>query len=268
MLPDEEIVVNALKQKYAPYFAIMETALRTALDLTRDRQWHVKADGAISQLEVRVILGLYSKACKTYRSIMLCCEHGLGQDAQVLGRVLFETFIGTHFILQDGTRQHAAMYLLGNALQFKRQLDAVGDTSELAQYVTPHILDTYALIIRNLEEELDKETIKKVKRSSYLGQSLRDYCHDNGLGTFYDLFYRFASANTHVTDLLEHIEEGKEDTTVLRIIPGEAWLPQVIPAVTGFLAMILELINDSYGLACDDSIAALVEATKDMKLDM
>src|SRR5712692_3599688 len=53
---------------------------------------------------VFVTLGLYVKACKQHRSILLLARAGLGPDALAIARNLFETTLALTFILRKQVR--------------------------------------------------------------------------------------------------------------------------------------------------------------------
>lgn len=53
-------------------------------------------DGARS-----LALGLYAKACKQFRGVLILAERGFGDEATVLTRALFETTLAMNFIMND-----------------------------------------------------------------------------------------------------------------------------------------------------------------------
>jgi hypothetical protein len=56
------------------------------------------------------MMGLLTKAMKTFRSLQILCERGLYDDASALARVLLETTIAIAFILQKKSKQRMLMY--------------------------------------------------------------------------------------------------------------------------------------------------------------
>jgi len=55
-------------------------------------------------------LAMYTKACKTHRSIEILCRAGLTSDATVLLRVLSETTVALHFVLKRHSRVRSRLY--------------------------------------------------------------------------------------------------------------------------------------------------------------
>jgi hypothetical protein len=106
MLPFEddvrqEIEVNARKE-----LAEARELLRLALDmLGSDGNGNLNVPSTpvpgVGDLARSMALGLYAKACKQFRSIIMVAEAGFGGEMTVLTRALFETALALEFLLKE-----------------------------------------------------------------------------------------------------------------------------------------------------------------------
>src|SRR5579864_4045233 len=77
--------------------------------MTAESGWRIGRRG-IDRVVMHTMMGLLSKALKTFRSIQILCERGFRDDAIVLNRVLMETTLTVAFILQKHPRERARWY--------------------------------------------------------------------------------------------------------------------------------------------------------------
>jgi hypothetical protein len=77
----------------------------------------IRRTSGTNPFTIEIILGLVTKACKTFRSIQILGERGLREDANALVRVLLETTVAVLFILQRRRRDKKTKVLSPTAQQ-------------------------------------------------------------------------------------------------------------------------------------------------------
>ena len=109
MLPYEREAEESISTHLASEFADMARLHNVAVALFAGLT--LPASGA-DRVTVYTVAGLFAKVCKTFRAIEHLCARGLGQDATVLARSLYEAAIAILFLLQKRgcERQRVAMY--------------------------------------------------------------------------------------------------------------------------------------------------------------
>ena len=105
MLPHEPEVAAAIRAKYSGQLAAMTDLHDAVVRMMTAGSWTVTRRRGLSPNVARTMMGLLTKACKTFRSIQILTERGLHEDASALVRVLFETTIVVLFILQKRSRE-------------------------------------------------------------------------------------------------------------------------------------------------------------------
>lgn len=109
-LPNEQTARAALALRHADLFARGERLHSAALEVLTRGKLVISKTEDFNEGILMLIVSLLTKACKTFRAIQLTTEGGLGQDASVLARQLFETAVAVKFILREDTRTRAAMF--------------------------------------------------------------------------------------------------------------------------------------------------------------
>jgi hypothetical protein len=109
-LPDEDSAKADVAQQFAELFARAERVHDAAVETLTRGQLVVRQTANANSGVVFLIASLMTKACKTFRAIQVVCQSGLGQDAAVLARQLFETAIAVGFILKEDTKTRAIMF--------------------------------------------------------------------------------------------------------------------------------------------------------------
>lgn len=104
MLPGENEVAAEIKVRYAKELAAMTGLHDAVVSMMTAEKWTISRGGGTQRFTIEIILGLLTKACKTFRSIQVLCERGLHEDANALVRVLLETTVATLFVLQRRRR--------------------------------------------------------------------------------------------------------------------------------------------------------------------
>jgi hypothetical protein len=254
-LPQEEEQLVQLHNVLADHFELMNDILKFTLSFTGNQKFQGSPEWEVTQRDLYTILGLYTKACKTFRAITLCCEHGLGQDAQALGRMLLETVIAATFILSNHSGRNTAMFLAHQLLQKVKQLNAFEATPELRDMIPREKKEQLEREVAKLNGELDEGTIGRIKTTSFCGEPLANYAgRMEGLRVPYNILYRLGSENLHCADLMQHLDFSPQGVPILKIIPGDDWVRQIsISAATSMLVM-LDAVNRAFAMGREGEI--------------
>lgn len=237
----------------------MADTLELALDLTRSGQLMRQPPREIEGRDFLAILGLYTKACKTFRAITLCCEAGLGQDAQALGRMLLEATLAATFIMEeeDGTGRRGRMFVAHQIVHKLKQIKAFEDVPDLRDLIPVKAVKSLEAQIQKVRAELGDEEVDKIARTSFCGERLATYAAQrSALRVPYNILYREGSANLHCADLLQHVTVA-DDKPVLKMIPGDDWIRQVTMALCSTLLVLLTSMNTFLGIGEDQRLGEL-----------
>jgi hypothetical protein len=109
-LPNESIVAREIAHKYARHLAAMSNLHDTVASMMTAGSWTVSRTRGHTPNVARTMIGLLTKALKTFRSIQILCERGLQEDANALVRVLMETTAAILFILQKRSHERMLIY--------------------------------------------------------------------------------------------------------------------------------------------------------------
>jgi hypothetical protein len=231
MLPFEDRVRKKIEEAFPDDLALCRDLLRFALDLlgcdsTGNLQIPSTPVPDVSNRARSLALGLYTKACKLFRSIMLLGEAGFAEELNILARSLFETALALEFILKpqvtltcsgkainvDPSKPltsdfRALLYWSGVAFAEERRFKVFSDDPELLPYVTrffdPVTTATDAESARCALGPLWSNYLKKNKRG-LAGLSAKDLAISLGVGPYYAMVYGPQSDIAHAGDAFAH----------------------------------------------------------------
>lgn len=180
------------------------TALHNAvMSMLTAGSWKIGKPG-LDRVVVETMLGLLTKACKTYRSIHILCERGLHEDANALVRVLMESTVAVIFILQKKSRERARIYHAYSIAQSAKMLHEWAQTPGLRRKATKKIIkqsiDSLAESTKNVPAGTHIKHHWSGKHN--LLEAMRALRGD----VLYATLYRFTSSITHASDFGAHIE--------------------------------------------------------------
>ena len=217
MLPHEAEVTAEIATKYRTQLDAI-TALHDAVMsmLTAD-SWTIGKPG-LDRVVVITMMGLLTKACKTFRSIHILCERGLHKDADALVRVLMETTVAVLFILQKKPRERACIYQAYGITQYIKVFNEWKTTPGLKRKATKKIFkeatEALAVWMKKLPTGTDVKHHWSGKRN--LLEAVRALRAD----AMYATLYRFTSSTSHASDFGAHFEiELASDDLIWQIEP-------------------------------------------------
>jgi hypothetical protein len=224
LLPHEAEVRAEIATKYRDQLAAMTALHDAVISMLTVGSWKIGKPG-LDRVVVETVLGLLTKACKTFRSIQILCERGLHEDANALVRVLMESMVAVVFILQHKSRQRARIYHAYGIAQDVKMLNQWKSTPGLRRKATKKMIDratdALAQFTKNLPAGTDVKHHWSGKRN--LLEVMRALRGD----VLYATLYRFTSSISHAADFGAHIEIDSASA-------GPIW--QIEPRAKGFEA--------------------------------
>lgn len=199
----------------AEVIADIATAYRTELDamtglhdavvgMISAGQWKIGRRRGLDRLVVETMMGLLTKATKTFRSIQILCEHGLPDDANALVRVLMENMVAIAFILQRKSRERVTIYHAYTLAQQIKMLNDWKSIPGLKRKVTKQEFKQANQALAKWTKGLPTGTDFKHHWSGK--PNLREAMKALSLEKLYATLYRFTSPIAHASDFFGHVQ--------------------------------------------------------------
>ncbi|MBI1874655.1 MAG: hypothetical protein HYS05_12345 [Acidobacteria bacterium] len=163
------------------------------------------------------MMGLLTKACKTFRAVQILCERGLHEDASALVRVLMETTIAIAFILQKKSKERTLIYHAYGMAQEIKMLNEWTNTRGLKRKAPKAILNQANEALRDYLKRLPEGT--DVSRHWSGKRTLQQAMQALRGDVMYATLYRHTSAISHASDFGAHFEVDPSDEFVWEIEP-------------------------------------------------
>lgn len=276
-LPHEDENCSAIRAEYRPLFEAAEAAWQIAEQFVR--HWdHVRA-GQHTDLYTCVV-AILTKQMRLFRGIYLLSEKGLGNEALMLLRAMFETFLRLKALEGSGQRaRHAYLWLVWARANNRKQ----------AAILVPNRAE-FAKPLADLDEELvpAKETFKEFLAAAYAsevglgnpvpkigwpefvehGPVLRHMARlaeDLGFRDAYDTFYRHASGPAHGYDLPFYVGVSGEDGLMVNLSPVMPYVDTVLATGIVLLRDTLAIVNSLLRLGKDEEVEGLTKIVNDLR---
>ena len=216
-------------------------------------QWTIGKPG-LNRTIFYTVVGLLTKACKTFKSIQCLCERGFHEDASALVRVLLETTAAILYILNEKSTERALIYHAHGMHQQLKMLKHWRKVPSLAALATDeHLAQAQAAV---------DGYIKRLPNGTDI---TRHWSGLNGLEAVlkelddevtYATSFRFSSAIIHGTDFGAHLEvDGDGDDLVWQIEPRVRGFEAPTYAARQLLKKAADGVNDRFGLNFDAKLA-------------
>jgi hypothetical protein len=204
MLPHEAEVIAEIGKKYRVQLDAMTALHDAVVSMMTAGSWTVSKTRGLAPFVAETMMGLLTKACKTFRAIQVLSERGLHEDASALVRVLMETTIAIAFILQKKSRERTLIYHLYGTAQQIKMLNEWKNTRGLKRKVPKAIF-----------AQLNAELTKGLKRLPVGTDVTRHWSGRRNLqqamqalrgDVMYARLYRHTSSVSHASDFGAHFE--------------------------------------------------------------
>lgn len=281
MLPYEDEIRAEIEKKYEPELRLAHDLHSHAVDALID-SWVIVHEPTFRQTKVMTLaLALYTKICKSYRSILLLCERGFSEDADTITRTLFEAVLAFCFVMQrrftlkengkplplvPGKRLTAGFRTL---LYFAHV--AFDDERTLQAYAQRHGLKRAAKRLLKTDPLATAEGFAKMigahwtarlkQRRSYSGLSIKHLAESLGLGTYYDSVYRFQSSAVHSADACRFFEIA-QGALILELGPSAAQATRPLETASSLVGMCMHVLNNRLRLGLEDKLAEFLSGIR------
>jgi uncharacterized protein DUF5677 len=224
-LPHEAEVIADVATKYRSELDAMAGLHDAVAGMMSVDSWTTIGRRGLNHLVIETIVGLLTKACKTFRSIQILCERGLIGDADALVRVLMENTVAIAFILQKKPRERARVYHAHAIAQNIKMLNDWKNTPGLKRKAPKTVIKRANDLLAEWTKGLPVGTDFKHHWSGK--RNLREAVKALRGDVMYATLYRFTSSVTHASDFGAHVEidQGSDD---------RVW--QIEPSAQGFEA--------------------------------
>lgn len=206
-LPHEAEVIADIATKYRPELDGMAGLHDVVIGMMSAGSWTIGKRGLNRQVIV-TMMGLLTKACKTFRSVHILCERGLIDDANALVRVLMENTVAIAFILQKKPRERVRIYHAYTLVQDIKMLNDWKNTPGLKRKVSKKLIkqanDALTASTKGLPEGTDFKHHWSGKRN------LQEVMKELRVYVMYATLYRFTSSVIHASDFGAHFTIEQE----------------------------------------------------------
>ena len=251
-LPNEQPIAAEIATAFEANMQSM-TDLHNAVVSMFGGNWTVTKPRGIDVVVANAAAVLLTKACKTYRAVQILCAAGLGTDAGVAARTLFETMVAVMFILQKNSKQRARMFHASRGEQHLKMLNHMKATPGLKRQATKKMF-AKAIDDRDTWRRQFPATIDVKRHWSGLSNLEAAVKAVRGQG-MYALFYRHTSSFAHVADFRDHIDVSEETGTIIyKLEPSLDHIDGQIVISRLMLWLIAARINERLGLGFDATL--------------
>jgi hypothetical protein len=269
MLPFEDLARQAVENTFPEDIAACRDLFQLALDVLGcdqigNLQIPSKPVPGVSHRTRLLALGIFTKACKQFRSIMLLGEAGFGDEVTVLTRSIFETALALEFVIKeqvtlkrdgklfdpDQSRPltndfRAMLYAAHAASTAERRLNMFNNDPTLTPYVgivgDPTSIAADATAAQN---EVGLVWWKQLKEG-YAGLKVKNLADSFGVVAYYAMVYGPQSEVAHAADAFGHFEVSDDQShATLSLAPSPDGIgPRLHLATLVFLCCVASLHN-------------------------
>jgi len=256
MLPNESDVAAGLRVRFREAFENLERVVQSVVSIYGQGGLTVHALQEIDRRTVDVILVLMSKACRTARAIQLVSERGLGHDALVLVRCLFEDWLCVRWLFDSDWMVRANMIAAHDAQRKLVQVEAILRDPDLAGQMSDGALDLVKTHVGYWVDRLGEKTVDSVRGhwSGRLG-GVEGTARALGQLGLYNTLYRVTSAHAHGSDIVGNIVLDDEVGPTPRLVPDDYGLPLTAGSAAWLLWSLASTVDSNLGLGFTDQLA-------------
>lgn len=141
-----------------------------------------------------LLLYAVAKADKTLCASSLLCRNGMGEDASILCRSVFELALTMEYIFQDSTDEMAKRYFSYDWVQRKKMYGYMVRSGRFQKYLSS--AESQQIIV-NIKKEAKKVNKKYKYGSSWSDKSIYEMSKSVGLLDLYETAYRIQCNFSH-----------------------------------------------------------------------
>lgn len=284
-LPHEEEGRAVIRRELADELQVATNLLNLAtVVFTSDRQ--LAHEAALDDRVKGLGLALLAKAAKQYRGVGELVTLGLGDIADGVTRMLYETMLAAHFLLLDNVRLEqngkplapvpgkpldrdlrVTMYLANGTFSAQKHYKSISDHPEMLSALGQQARQEVDQDALRWEADLGPEWTKRVRSQKFAGVSILDLARSLGFGQLHAAIYGPQSGSVHASDGLSHMA-GDDLTGEIRFVVSVSTDDVAITLrhASTLLWKVLEVANDQLGLGLEKELSALLARISAMRL--
>jgi hypothetical protein len=255
LLPHEAEVQAAIATKYRAQLDGMTKLHDTVVSMMTAGKWTVTKTRGVTPLVAQTMMGLLTKAVKTFRAVQILCERGLYEDASSLTRVLMETTIAIAFILQKKSKERMVIYHAHGVAQGIKMLNEWARTKGLKRTAPKAMLAKANAGLVSYVSKLPPSTNVKAHWSGT--GSLQEAMKKLKGDAMYATLYRHTSSISHVSDFGAHFSLDDQGEMVWEIEPEIDGFEAPSYAARELLWAAANRIDEKFGLGYAAALAPL-----------
>jgi hypothetical protein len=274
MLPGEDETRRGLQKKFAEDFEIAREVLALAYEVLRTLLG--EPCRRFSRFTKGTCIAGLTKLCNQYRSVHALCELGLTDDASIVLRAMFETFLRISFLLRRKTTLRCvnglpswasnerlsvnkrARLLVADIVS--RQGKWVENLSRIRRWrpIASNLKPVVARRLQIARQQVSQTLIPYLEKRNMCGLSIKDMACGLGLGVWYSVVYSQLSLGAHAADFDQFLEIDDANRLVEpRLYPDEKTTTFPVKMAADFLLAAIESIDNRWKLGRSTSIRAL-----------
>jgi|GEM_PF-4547764 len=284
MLPQEDVAKKLIERMYRRELGIARKLLSHAVAATTGEEGAPLHLGkGVRPKAAGLAVGLFSKACKQFRSILELCVLGLCEDAETLNRALFESVLALHFLLrprlvlrENRTKikgipakplkrltsdLRADLYLAHAAIKREKQLRTFRNTHRL-KGLSKYLGDPAEIACLAAEARkaigLGWEERQRTSRN-YAGVTIKSLAESLGLLPYYVAVYGQQATGSHAGDAHDFVDFDRANSTFNTAIgPDCEGVGVPLLGACRLFSGALVIVRDRLGLSLDPEIDVLM----------
>jgi len=219
------------------YYSLLEDLMKLA-DLLLDSHALPKNE------KESLLLFSVGKTHKTLNAIILLCKNGMGQDAAILSRSIFELSLISEYIITDRTDRRSKRFFSYDWIQRKNMIKYLEGTPEFDQHITP--LERSEII--NVEKKAKEAQLEfDYKNFTWRDKSLYNIAKDLNKLILFSTAYQIQCTLVHSNPRAVNYYIKEEDGgMIVDSGPSNDFIEETL--ASSFIAYhsILELFNDHF----------------------
>ena len=213
----EAEVTAEIATTYRAQLAAMTGLHDAVMTMLTAEQWTVGNPRSVPRFATETMIGLLTKATKTFRGIHILCERGLHSDALALVPVLMETTVAIAFILQKKSKERAIIYQAHGVAQGLKMLNEWKRTTGLKRKASSRVIEGLNIVLATYMKQVPPGT--DVKRHWSGRWSLQEAVKALRNDVMYATLYRMTSSVTHASDFGRQFEADSSADFIWKIDP-------------------------------------------------
>ena len=219
---EEKETIDVISRENTKIFELADSLIEFGFEFITNKK--IKGIGGDSEKVAKgIVLALYTKAFKTFRSIIVLCKYGLGQDGQGLTRVFFDAIVMAVYLLECQDIVGEAKRIMNtNVFYDKKMLNGIKNCKMFKSWTEQ---ESYKSMVKEMEanyyelcKEIKENTEKELKTSismEELSREFKDYfifaketadkCGDATLRDCRNVIAPISSGIIHGRDFGKHI---------------------------------------------------------------